>query len=256
MLEGPREATAHGTQCAFCGISNPHDVHFLEHNAQICLKGPPDSFSSKRRHELVNHVSKIHGIHLKSLGAAIAAKWKHTVEKQAWSCGFCVTAFGNFNDRLIHIATQHFERGQTIDEWDATKVIQGLLGQSGMIQAWQEKLASLPIWEVEDIIWEKDAITGLQHDLEVGPNDGKSAEDLAEAAYAACRFNWGMETQRAIPVADSKSDGTFVATSLPLNQLQASLASASHSECDHHRSLLAGQDSNKVSTNGPANTPG
>ena len=141
---------------------------------------------------MVNHLGKIHMIHPKSQGEAIAVKWKYTVKKQAWSCGFCGNAFVDFNDRLTHIATQHFERGQTVDDWDATKVIQGLLQQSSMTQAWAEKLASLPAWEVPDIIWERNAIVDLQHDLEVGPNEEKSAVNLADEAYVACRMNWGM----------------------------------------------------------------
>ena len=145
MLKGPKEATLQGTQCAFCGIPNPSDVHLLEHNTQACLQGPPDSFSSKRRHELVNHLKKIHSVHIKSQGEAIAVRWKHTVEKQAWSCGFCGITFVTFNDRLSHIATNHFELGQTIDQWDTTKVIQGLLQQLKMIKAWKEKMASLSL---------------------------------------------------------------------------------------------------------------
>lgn len=235
MLEGPREATPQGAQCAFCGILSPHDDHLLEHNAQVCRQGPPESFSSKRRHEMVNHLSKIHGIRLKSQGEAIAVKWKYTVKKQALSCGFCVNVFVTFNDRLSHIATQHFEHGQTIDEWDATKVIQGLLQQSGMIKAWGEKMASLPTWEVEDIIWEKDAIIDLQHDLEVGPNDERSAGNLAEAAYIACRMNWGMETQRTMAVAEATFDDTFVTNAFSPHQTQAPMLSAPSFGSNHNQ---------------------
>ena len=45
------------------------------------------------------------------------------------------------------------------------------------------------------MVWEKDDIIGLQHDLEVGPNYNKSAAELAEAAYVACRLNWSVERQ-------------------------------------------------------------
>lgn len=226
MLKGPRETTLQGFQCAFCGVVNPHDDHLLEHNAQACLQGPPDSFSSKRRHEMVNHLSKIHHVHPKSRGEAIAVKWKHTLEKQAWSCGFCVTTFVTFNDRLSHIATQHFEPGQTIDEWDTTKVIQGLLRQPGMAKAWEAKLKSLPPWEVPDIIWERDAIERLQHDLEVGPKNERSAVDLAKAAYIACRLNWGMENQRAMEAAELGPE--------------------------HYQPLLAVQEFNEIASSDPA----
>ncbi len=245
MLKGPREATPQGIQCAFCGILNPVDGHLLEHNAQACLQGPPASYSSKRRHELVNHLSKIHSIHIKSQGEAIAMKWKHTVEKQAWSCGFCGFTFITFNDRLSHIATQHFERGQTIGEWSSTRVIQGLLRQTGMIKAWEEKLASLATCEAEDIIWEKDHITGLQHELEVGPNDDKSAVDLAEAAHIA-------STKRSMAGTGENSNETSVATSFTPDQSHPPLASAFETDSHLYQSLSVVQDFNESSTTDPA----
>lgn len=249
MLKGSREATPHGLQCWFCGILNPPDDHLLTHDAQTCLQGPPISFSSKRRHEMVNHLNKVHGVKDKSQGEAIAMKWKDTVEKQAWSCGFCAIAFTTFNDRLSHIATQHFERGQTIGEWDTTRVIKGLLQQPGMRRAWKDRLPSLLTWEVEDIIWENDAIAGLQHDLEVGPTDEKSAADLAEAAYVACRFNWGMESQRGMATAEARSNETPVANSL--SPTQASLASAPDSGTNRFQALSAFQAFDMTFTTGP-----
>lgn len=198
---------------------------------------------------MVNHVIKVHGVKTKPQGEAIAVKWKDTVEKQAWSCGFCVIDFTTFNDRLSHIATQHFERGQTIGEWDTTKVIQGLLQQPGMRKAWKDKLTSLSTWEVEDIIWENDAIIGLQHDLEVGPTNEKSAADLAEAAYIACRFNWGMESQRGMATAEARSNETSIATSL--SPTQASPASAPDSGSNRFQALSAVQAFNVTFTPGP-----
>ena len=196
MLKGSKEAKSQGIQCAICGILDPSDEHLLEqHKAGVCLKRGPRSFQTKRRDEMVTHLSKKHSVSQRSDGEAIAMKWRYTVEKQAWSCGFCGNFTLTFSDRLSHIATQHFERGQTIDAWDATKVIQGLLQQPGMIKAWEEILASWDTWEIEDMMWEKDAITKLQHDLEVGPNDEMSATDLAKAADKACRMNWGMSNQ-------------------------------------------------------------
>lgn len=196
---------------------------------------------------MVNHLGKIHDIHPKSQGEAIAMKWKYTVEKQAWSCGFCGDVFVTFNDRLSHIATQHFERGYTIDDWDATNVIQGLLQQPGMVKAWKEKLASLPDWEVNDMVWERDAIIGLQHDLEVGPNTSRSAVDLVEAAYIACRMSRSLEYQRAMMAAEARSNKTFVATPFSPNQSQTPLASAPNNSSNQCQSLSAIQASDDIS---------
>ena len=177
---------------------------------------------------MVNHLGKIHGIDLKSQDEAVAAKWKYTVEKQVWSCGFCINVFTTFKDRLSHIVTQHFESGQTMEEWDVTKVIQGLLQQSGMIEAWKDRLASLPAWEVPDIVWEKDAITDLQHDLEVGANDEKCAVDLAEVAYIACRLNWGVENQQALAFYGTEPDGQSDETPFSPSHFQVMMAPASN----------------------------
>ena len=249
MPKGEREATPQGIQCAFCGILNPVDGHLQEHNTQACLPGPRKSprksYSSKRKPVFVKHLSKVHGVNIKSDVEAIVEKWKHTVEKQAWSCGFCVFPFTTFSDRLSHIATQHFERGQTIDEWNFTKVIQGLLRQTGMIKAWEEKLAALPAGEAEDIVWEKNDITVLQHDLEVGPNDGKSAVDLAKAAYIA-------STKRSMAGAGENPDETSVATSFTPNQSHPPLASAIESDSHLYQSLLAVQEFNESFTSDPA----
>ena len=246
MLEGPREPTPHGSQCAFCGIPNPEDDHFQQHNAQACHQWLSDSFSSKRRHELVYHLRKVHGIESKHQGESIAVKWKNTVEKQAWSCGFCVTTFTSFNERLSHIATQHFERGQTIDEWDTTKVIQGLLRQPGLIESWEGKLRSLQFWEIEDIMWESHAIVDIQHDLEVGPSDEKRAIDLVEAAYMACRLNLGMDTERVGTNSGAGLDRILDMTATLPNQSRASSAFSPYLDPDHHHPLSAIQEFNET----------
>ena len=217
MRGGPKEATKQGIQCAFCGIQDPDDAHLFGHNAQACPPGLPEAFSTKRRYEMVSHLRVKHGISIASQGEAIAGKWKYTVKKQAWSCCFCVNVFTSFNERLSHIASKHYEQGHTIKDWNATNVIQGLLRQPKMIKAWKEKLASLPLWEVPDIIWERDAIKDLQRKLEVGPSVETTAVVLAEAAYNACQINRGMESKRprAVTVAevDATNDSTLFSSS-------------------------------------------
>ena len=222
MLGGPKEATSQGIQCAFCGIQDPNDAHLFGHNAQACSPGSPglqEGFSTKRRYEMVGHLRAKHGIDTASQGEAIAGKWKHTVKKQAWSCCFCVNVFASFNERLSHIASKHYDHGHTIDEWDATNVIQGLLQQPGVIKAWEEKLTSLPPWEVTDIIWERDAIKDLQQGLEVGPSDETTAVVLVEAAYNARRVNWGMESEGPRAVTAPEVDGTNNTTLLSSSRL-------------------------------------
>ena len=79
----------------------------------------------------------------------------------------------------------------TLDGWNSTTVIQGLLQQPGIDEAWRAKLAiSFPVIESSDLFWVDSALKDLQHKLEVGPSEeGEGAEDLAEAAYATCLLN-------------------------------------------------------------------
>lgn len=187
MLNGATEATAQGMICALCGELDPSEDHLSMHNVQIC--GPESSgpFSCKGGEDMVEHLYKAH--HVKKT-IPFVHKWRdNNVQEQAWSCGFCVIAFADFDDRLRHIAS-HFEQGQTIDEWDTTKVIQGLLQRPGVIKAWEKKLASLlATGQIDNRCWEKGAIKALRRDLEVWPNSEKTAVDLAEAAFAASKVN-------------------------------------------------------------------
>ena len=235
MLGGPKEATPQGIQCAFCGILDPDDDHLSGHNTQACPPGSPEAFSTKRRYEMVSHLRVKHGINIPNHGEAIAGKWKNTMKKQAWSCCFCIKVFASFNERLSHIASEHYEHGHTIEEWDATNVIQGLLQQPGMIKAWEQKVTSLSPWEVPDIIWQRDAIEDLQQDLEVGPSDERTAVVLAEAAYTACRMNWGMESKRPRTVTgpeSGKTDDTtpFSSSPFPAPTISAPIFAFNHSE--------------------------
>ena len=186
MLGGPLEQTEGGSKCVLCGNLNPSEKHLNAHKIHMCGQGVPGSFICKRRADLVGHLKKCHGVPGKAHGEAIADTWKETTKKQAWSCGFCIHLVHTFRDRLKHIAT-HFERGQTLEDWDTTNVIEGLLSQPRMIDAWKIQLSFSLGWEPPTLTWNKHAIKDLQHDLEVGPSDTKHAVALAKAAYEACQ---------------------------------------------------------------------
>ena len=180
MLRGSVDKTTSGVKCSFCGMSNPSEEHLGAHNIQACGKGAPASFSCKRRADLVKHLKKCHNVHEKAQGEAVADQWKETTKKQAWSCGFCIHLVHTFGERLKHIAT-HFEQGRRLDEWDTTNVIEGLLLQPGMVNAWKMPLD----WRSSETMWRKDIVKNLQHDLEFGPSDPMHATALAETVYNA-----------------------------------------------------------------------
>ena len=187
MLRGPLDEIHGYVKCCLCGMSNPNEEHLSTHNTQICEQRLPGSFSCKRRVDMVKHLKNFHNVPEKAQGEAVAAKWKETTKKQAWSCGFCVDIFYTFGDRLKHIA-KHFAGGQTLDEWCTTNVIEGLLLQPGIMDVWRMPLG----WRSLGSIWKKDVVEKLQHDLELGPSDPMHATALVETVYSAHQSNWHL----------------------------------------------------------------
>lgn len=180
MLRGPVDETEGCIRCSLCGTLDPTDKHLGEHNTQLCGQEVPGPFTCKRRVDLVRHLKKCHNVQEKAQGEAVADKCKKTTKKQAWSCGFCVHPFHTFGDRLKHIA-KHFRDGQTLDQWNTTNVIEGLLLQPGMAKVWKKPLD----WSLSSNIWKKDVIKDLQDDLELGPTDRVPATALVKRVYNA-----------------------------------------------------------------------
>ena len=188
MHRGPLEETEGGHICKLCGLINPSKGHLDGHKVDTCGQGVPGSFANKRRANLVVHLMECHNVQGKAQAQAIADKWQAKTQEQAWSCGFCAHLVYNFEERLKHIAL-HFDHGQTLDEWDATKVMKGLLSQRSMDSAWKIQLSASSLDLLHPgISWEKHLIKDIQHDLEMGPSDSKPAEVLAKAAYQASQF--------------------------------------------------------------------
>ena len=183
MLGGPLEETEDGHKCILCGIFNPSKEHLAEHKVDTCGQRALGSFTNKRRAKLVDHLLQCHSVQGTAQAQAIADRWQAMTEEQAWSCGFCGHRVHTFDQRLSHIKV-HFDRGQTLDEWDATKVMEGLLSQRSMDSAWKTQLVASSLDLLHPgISWEKHLIKDIQHDLEIGPSDSKPAEFLAKAAY-------------------------------------------------------------------------
>ena len=187
MLTGPVDDTDGYLTCSLCGLPNPNEEHLSAHNTHVCGPGVPGSFFCKRRADLVRHAMKCHGVQTKATAEAIADKWKETTKKQAWSCGFCVCLLYTFGDRLKHFSA-HFERGQTLDEWDTTNVIEGLFLQPGMVNVWKRPLD----WRSSNVVWKKDTVKQVQHDLEFGPSDPAHAVALVRAVHNARLPDWQL----------------------------------------------------------------
>ena len=156
---------------------------------------------------MVDHLSRDHARHDKAQGRSMAESWRVNSGKQAWSCGFCARLFSAFGDRLKHIDNEHFKRHHDVRDWDRSKVIWGLLLQPGVREAWKNLVASEPLYESSNLIWEDPALNELQLLLEMGPSTGQSAESLAAAAYAAARPRPSLN-QLATTSFDGASNGS------------------------------------------------
>ena len=192
----------------------------------------PKQFSCKRRDIMVNHLSKSHGISAVQ-GRGLADKWRISDKKQAWSCGFCVKFFNNFQDRLKHIDVEHFKKFEIIQDWDPNKVIHGLLLQPKMENAWKKRTSLLP-WECpEDIVWAESFAKDMRTQLETGPSDESDADRLADAAYSARKPKayWNGIAMAPTPVVGTSTTGESSLSSIdhtPDVVLQASNAGMTH----------------------------
>lgn len=188
MLNGLFETTEDGKRCFLCGDVDPADNHHLAHNFGPCLAAA-DRPSFKRRYDMVTHLKAAHDI---SSGGIIADKWLHKSSKKAWSCGFCIQLFPSLKDRLKHISTEHFDKGQSINDWIFSKVIQGLLLQPGIQEAWQHLLDILDLFRLSEIKWNKLGNEDLQQRHERGLTGKETAQALAKAAYDNAEYDWKL----------------------------------------------------------------
>lgn len=193
---------------------------------------------------MVNHLNKLHGIMEAHRGRELADQWRHTVGKRAWSCGFCITIFSTFQDRLKHIDIKHFRERQSIHEWDLNKVILGLLQQPKMENAWKTRTALLTPWvHPENFAWNKAVAEYLRAELERGPSDDHHANTLADAVYSASESNGGSWSQSGTTHAIPHSDATEQLSLLSSpNPYQATSALMSDSGL-YHRPSPATTDS-------------
>lgn len=181
--DGGRGKTPTGTKCVICGTLEPDEQHALEHNtAQTC------HYTCKRRDHMTKHLTKCHGVLDSAQARALAKAWLRASGRRFWSCGLCVCdkPFTNLQERLRHIDLEHFRKHHSIQDWDATKVILGLLRQPDVSEAWKAQLTKYPGWEHVEVKWEASNLGDLQFKLEMGASDKQSARALAEAAYNVC----------------------------------------------------------------------
>ena len=178
-LTGPTEVKSGIVVCVFCGATNPDAQHLESHNISACPAVPGRSPSFKRRYDMVAHLKQFHGA---SDAKGLAERWRHTLLKRAWSCGFCISPFACLAERLRHIDQEHFAKHHHISHWDRTKVIQGLLLQPQIDEAWSQLLMTYGLTS-STFSWNNKRADKLQVMLQKGPSSEFDAADLAKAAF-------------------------------------------------------------------------
>ena len=191
MLKGLLEITEDGRRCVLCGALNQTDSHLLAHNTAPCIEAA-DRPSFKRRYDMVSHLKYTHDV--TTNGRCIADKWRLESSKKAWSCGFCINFFPTHQVYLKHVGTEHFEKGQNINDWDFTKVILGLLLQPEIREAWQH----LDPFRLLETKWNRLGNEDLQYRLEMGLTDKETPQSLARAAYDNAEYEWSSADQDAV----------------------------------------------------------
>ena len=207
------------------------------------------SFTYKRRDIMVNHLSKAHGITEADQGRTLADQWRITVKKQAWSCGFCISLFLTFQDRLKHVDTEHFKKHQHIHKWDLNKVVLGLLQQPKMERAWKTRMASLlPQVHPESLAWDKATAKELRAMLEIGPSDDHHAIILADEAYYTRKPNEGSGLQRGTTHANHHSD-VIGPANLPIQDHYHATSALTSNSGLYHRPAVPDSTTHPVSNN-------
>lgn len=176
------------------------ELDHADHDSKAYQDHGTKAFSCKRRDIMVNHLSKSHGVAEVQAARALADKWRVTVNKQAWSCGFCVSLFVDFKDRLRHIDTEHFKKYESIQQWDSNKVIHGLLLQPTMAEAWKARTVSLSPWvQPEDLVWTEAFAKNMRTKLEVGPSNESDAKRLVDEVYSASKSKESLSKSVMVP---------------------------------------------------------
>ena len=189
MPYGPLEVAGTGVFCAICGSVNPNDSHMAGHSIGNCGDRSDKSRGVSRRVNLEKHLRQSHVVS-DDFARGLANKWKTTLRKKRFACGFCVCIFSTIHEQLNHIDTDHFRKGQQISEWSATNVIQGLLLSPRVASWFQWMLMSDPYAKDRHLHWEWHMVEDLQRRLEIAED---AAETLAFDAYVLLTFNLGRQ---------------------------------------------------------------
>ena len=119
--------------CVFCGFFDPKPEHFnTHHGIEICKNAPPTARRFVRRHQLRDHINRVH-LQLENGGANSSGQktstrpdlldgWKREPRDlasqypHALQCGFCQRRFSTWSERSDHVGA-HLQQGDDLSTW-------------------------------------------------------------------------------------------------------------------------------------------
>ncbi|KAM0798465.1 hypothetical protein BDR22DRAFT_891258 [Usnea florida] len=218
MPQGHEMHTVQGPMCVLCGLLNPGEQHYDSHKISSCSNKGLNARSYTRKGHLINHL-KSHGI---PDGSALAERWRNTETKKFFSCGFCIACFHTHTDQLNHIDNAHYKMHQHISEWNADRIIIGLLLQPGVQIAWRQILTLHDPCNEMGFHWNPIRAKSLQLRLE---KSEEPSDILALAAFNESTHHWTQDSQvDSLPIAGFSHRGLNIPQHMPHHQASASLA--------------------------------
>lgn len=237
--------------CTYCdrsfglkGVWKRHEENFHEPQRKWkCPSGCGRTFSAKNK--FVSHHKNDHGCH--KCGCGDSAKVEVLPRKIAWGCGFCSRLLLTWDGRCDHIAS-HFEGSpeypkMTKQDWDHSKVIEGLLSQPKIDEAWRCFLRKMDGASAEagrEFNWDPKSTRELVQRLEYRENQ-HDLFNIVESAYvlgSACRGYYPVPSSILLPEIPSgfitpTSRSTVNESSLDSSYCHSALPSTSATHIDY-----------------------
>jgi len=185
--------------CTFCDASfdsktdwKLHELELHDRKEQYHCRYCSSVFS--RAGLLVEHESVVHSIEQRP---NMAESVRYSSIRSAWGCGFCAAFISSRNDYLEHVG-RHYDEGKGKSEWQHTRVIEALLHQPKVQEAWTEKVMQEEKARGAKLRFSWDPNTtgrSLDHEppklqdlLEFFSMGKRSALEVATAAFDAARI--------------------------------------------------------------------
>jgi hypothetical protein len=106
--------------CRYCRIHVPNMEEIRVHNL-ACDVARKNGTTFARKDKLVEHLQKDHSM---DRAAALdqTLQWYYDIDSK-WprQCGFCASAFEDWDERATHLVEDHFKHGARIEEWQPSR---------------------------------------------------------------------------------------------------------------------------------------